>query len=101
MVAAVKISATEITYAYCSSVSVRRDLNSYATRDIQLHLYRGLTVLLSQLNHIFCSDELRKIKGENERAIHKLDIDRERQSVNYDPFGRPGAGAPNRDENGM
>lgn len=45
-------------------------------------------------------DQLREIKRKNEDKIKTLDKQREKGMIGYDPFGKPGAGAPNRDEKG-
>lgn len=45
-------------------------------------------------------DELREIKRRNEEQIERVEKARETEMLTYDPFGKPGAGAPNRDDKG-
>ncbi|XP_078487209.1 uncharacterized protein LOC100181873 isoform X2 [Ciona intestinalis] len=45
-------------------------------------------------------DALIDVKKQQEEIVQGIDRKREDEMVNYDPFGKPGAGAPNRDEQG-
>ncbi|XP_076825520.1 uncharacterized protein LOC143471065 isoform X4 [Clavelina lepadiformis] len=45
-------------------------------------------------------DALVDVKQHNKKIIRDLDKKREDGMTGYDPFGKPGAGAPNRDEQG-
>ena len=54
------------------------------------------------MRKVFCSsaDALVDVRQHKRRMIKDLDRQREERMIGYDPFGRPGAGAPNRDEQG-
>ncbi|XP_077967206.1 uncharacterized protein LOC120342920 isoform X2 [Styela clava] len=45
-------------------------------------------------------DTLMDIREKNALIIKSIDFEREKDSLHYDPFGKPGAGAPNRDNKG-
>lgn len=48
----------------------------------------------------FFVDVHQAIRRKEAERIKQLDNRREQLALNYDPFGKPGAGAPNRDDKG-
>jgi len=45
-------------------------------------------------------DALVDVRVHKKKMVEALDRQREEKMIGYDPFGKPGAGAPNRDEKG-